>query len=242
MNKIFTIVVACLFWSGTVAQQQESVITYEVKQNMHRGLSADQENMKNMLPEFRTSKMQLLFNNQESLYAPVQDEEDDMEAGSGGVRIMVRTPYSETYTNSSTQKVVSYREFLGKNYLIQDSIRINPWKFSSETKTIQGYICKKAYYTNDNQQLVTAWYTEQLRPYLGPDAYNNLPGTVLQVDVNEGERILTAIRVETRPLKKNELKEPVKGQAVTAAEFRKQVEEQRERMNREGGRTIRFNN
>lgn len=241
MNKIFTTVAACLLWFGAEAQQQEGVITYEVKQNMHRTLSADQENMKNMIPEFRTSKTQLVYNSQESLYTPVQDEEDDMEAGSGGVRIVMRNPYSEIYTNSSTRKVVSLREFMGKKYIIQDSIQITPWKLSPETRNILGFTCKKATYTKDNQ-VVTAWYTEQLRPYLGPDSYNSLPGAVLLLDVNDGERTITAQRVEARPLKKNELAEPVKGQKVTAAEFRKQVEEQRERINREGGRTIRFGN
>ncbi|HET9053942.1 MAG TPA: GLPGLI family protein, partial [Cyclobacteriaceae bacterium] len=84
---------------------------------------------------------------------------------------------------------------------------------------------------------VTAWYTDQIRPSLGPERYNTLPGTVLALDVNNGERVIVARNIELRELKKGELKTPEAGTTVTQAEFQKIQEEQMERM-RANGRTF----
>jgi GLPGLI family protein len=88
-------------------------------------------------------------------------------------------------------------------------------------------VCKQAYYTDDERkQTITAWYTDVLRSFLGPDRYNSLPGAVLAIDINNGERVIAATQIEVRPLKKNELKEPTIGQKITEKEFRKLMQEQ----------------
>lgn len=87
-------------------------------------------------------------------------------------------------------------------------------------------------------QEITAWYTDQVRPSLGPERFNTLPGTVLALDVNNGERVIVARNVELRELKKDELKVPDASTKVTQAEFRKIQEEQMEKM-RANGRTFR---
>lgn len=80
---------------------------------------------------------------------------------------------------------------------------------------------------------ITAWYTDKIRPFLGPERYNTLPGAVLAIDMNNGERVIVAKTIELRELKKNELKEPTNGTKTTQAEFRKLMEEQMKQM---GGR------
>ncbi|MCI0444925.1 GLPGLI family protein, partial [bacterium] len=123
--------------------------------------------------------------------------------------------------------------------LISDSLKITPWKFGEETKVIQGYECKMAYYTDesrpDRPQEVTAWYTDKLRPFLGPERYYTLPGAVLALDINNGERVTVAQKFESRPLKKNEIKAPSKGELITQYGYRKMVEAQMEEMRKRGG-------
>lgn len=116
-----------------------------------------------------------------------------------------------------------------------------PWKFGSETKSILGHICKQAYYTNDKNQRVTAWYAETLRPFLGPEDYNSLPGTVLEVDINDGEHTITALKLDQKKPKKNDLAEPAKGQKMTRVEYQKMMHEQMEKMRSQGGHVIKFN-
>ena len=226
-------------------QGTEGVITYETKINMHRRLPPERAQMKAMIPEFRTTKQQLFFKTAESLYKPlIEDEEEETSAsGGGGVRMVMRTPNNEIYLDQNSSRLVSKQEFFGKDYLIEDSVKMAPWKFGTETKVIQGYECKQAYYTDESQsnqkQEITAWYTDKLRPFLGPDRFNTLPGAVLAVDTNNAERIIVAIKMEMRELKKNELKMPTSGTKTTRVEFRKMVEEQMKKMGGSGGMIIR---
>ncbi len=224
-------------------QTSEGVILYEMKVNLHRRIPPGQEDMKAMMPEFRTTKAQVFFNGLESLFKPVIEDEEDENPDHGGVQIKIRQPNDEIYIRPETNTVIAKREFMGKDYLIADTLKVAPWKFGSETKEIQGYICKQAFYTDtslaDRKQEVTAWYSDQLRPMLGPEQYGTLPGAVLAVDINNGERVLVARKIEWRALKKNELKAPAGGTKVTQKEYRKLVDEQMAKMRANGGVVIR---
>lgn len=233
----------------TVVAQNSGAITYETKINMHRNIPPEREAMKAMVPEFRTSKNLLVFTANESLYKPIiEDEEEDMTStqAQGGRTMVMRfgNSNSELYYDTDNQLALSSQEFMGKQYLITDSLSVSPWKFGTETKTILGYECKQAYFTSTEERMtmrvtgsgpptpekrtvtrdVTAWYTDKIRPALGPDRYYSLPGTVLAIDVNNGETVTVATKVELRNLKKNELKKPEKGEKITQREFRKQME------------------
>jgi GLPGLI family protein len=228
------------------AQNTNGVIIYEMKVNLHRRIPPGQESRKAMIPEFRTTKQQLFFNVEESLYKPIiEDEEEDMTAsgGGGGVRIRMMQPNDEVYINPGNTSLISKREFMGKDYLIEDTLKISPWKLGTETKEIQGYVCKMAWYVDERQpdrkQEITAWYTDQLRPMLGPEQFGTLPGAVLAVDINNGERVIVARQIEMRELKKSEMKIPSGGQKVTQAEFRNIVDETMKQMGGNGRMVIR---
>ena len=220
------------------AQVNEGVITYAVKVNMHRTLPPDRQEMRNMVPEFRTTKDQLFFNAKESLYKPLPEEDEDFGDGNG-VQIRMRVPQNEVYVDQANSKRILLNEFMGKKYLIEDSLKLTPWKFGTETKAIKGYDCKQAsFYNEERKQNVVAWYTDKLRPFLGPENFNTLPGAVLEVDINNGERVISVLSIEQRPLKKSELKMPTSGTKTTEAEYRKLVNEQMERMRANGANVI----
>ena len=156
------------------------------------------------------------------------------------MRMRFRRPNAEIYFNHAASKKVTLQEFMGKKYLIEDSVKITPWKFGTEVKTILGYACRQAtFFNEERKQTIVAWYTDKLRPFLGPEIYTTLPGAVVQVDINDGERVITAIKIEPRALKKSELKIPSGGTKITEKEFRKMMDEQMQRMGREGGVMIR---
>ncbi len=253
MKKIILLlgVIVSLAAANIVFGQTSGVIDYEVKINMHRNIPPERESMKTMIPEFRTMKQQLFFNTEESLYKPViEDEEESVtSSGGGGMRVMIRMGAgSELYLDQSTGKTLSKQELMGKNYLIEDSVKMSPWKFGTQTKTIANYECSMAYYSQTDTikigdrepqvrtQEITAWYTNKIRPFLGPERFNSLPGAVLAIDINNGERVIVARNIELRELKKNELKAPSGGTKVTQAEFRLLMEEQMKQMG--GGRMM----
>jgi GLPGLI family protein len=240
--KKFILLLGILVSIGAVRAvfgQTEGVINYEVKINSHRNIPKEREAMKSMIPEFRINKDQLVFNATESLYKPVEEEEEDEEVDNGTMRMRFQRPKNETYVNQADSRRVRLQEFMDKKYLIEDSLTLMAWKFGPETKEIKGYVCKQAtFFNEERKQTIVAWYTDKLRPFLGPESFNTLPGAVLQVDINDGERVVTATNIELRSLKKNELKAPSGGNKTTDAEFRKIMSEQMERMRANGGNVI----
>jgi len=245
MNKLLIalVLLALVLPISSSFGQNEGVITYEITVNIHRQLPPDQEGRKAMIPEFRTSKQQLFFNANESLYKPlIEDDEEEEQfpsggGGGGGRRMFFRMPGATNYVDQASNMMLTQMDLMGKKYLITDTLKPAPWKFGTETKVIQGYDCMQAYYTTegDRKQTITAWFTTKLRPSLGPERYNTLPGAILAVDINNGERVLVAKKVEVRELKKNELKAPSEGEKITQAEFRKKGEEMRKQFRGGGG-------
>lgn len=238
------ILVSLAAFEVVFGQTTSGVIEFETKINLHRTLPPGREGMKSMIPEFRTNRNQLFFNENESLYKPIiEDEEDEDEPQGGGVVMRFNMPNNEMYLNQAEGKSISKEEFFGKTYLITDSIKVPAWKFGTETKVIAGYECQMAYYTDETgprgKQEITAWYTTKLRPFLGPERFRSLPGAVLAIDINNGERVMVAKQIELRELKKKELVAPTSGEKVTRAEFIKQRDEQMKKMNANGGMIIR---
>jgi len=60
----------------------------------------------------------------------------------------------------------------------------------------------------------------------------------VQVEINDGERVITLVKMEPRALKKGELKIPSGGTKITEKDFRKMMEEQMQRMGGRDGNII----
>jgi GLPGLI family protein len=245
MKKILLLIgilVSIAAYNVVIAQSTMGIIEYEVKVNLHKTLPPGREEMKAMIPEFKTHKQQLFFNENESLFKPIVEDEEDEDQG-GGVTMRFRQPNVEIYVNQISGRNVSKEEFFGKTYLIEDSLKVKAWKFGTETKTIQGYECQQAYYSDETdpnkKREITAWYTTKLRAFLGPERFNTLPGGVLAVDINNGERVLVAKKIEFKELKKSDLKEPKGGEKATRAQFTMMRDEQMKKMGASGGMIIR---
>lgn len=147
MRKIFFLAAALFTASGLLAQAQQGVIVYERKINMHRRIQDEQ--MRAMVPEFRTSKHQLMFSDSTSVYKAVPEEEmpDAFSGEGGGARFTFRSgpgDNGELYKNFAEGRSVESRELGAKTFIIEDSIRSRSWKLTGETKTILGYTCRKA--------------------------------------------------------------------------------------------------
>jgi GLPGLI family protein len=230
------VMVSILAW----AQIREGVIEYELRMDMHRNIPAEREEMKKMIPQYRTQQFQLFFNDQASHFKPIEEDED-LEVSGGGRTMRFRMPQIETYIDLMTKLVIQDQEFMGKQYLIHDTLTMIPWKIGTHRLEIAGYDCQMAYYHDEEKkQEITAWFTSQIQPFVGPDRYTNLPGTVLAVDINNGERTWVARKVQFKALKKNDIKKPAKGEVITQNDYRKMVEEQMEKMRQQGGGMMRF--
>jgi GLPGLI family protein len=231
MKRILFATIAGLVMQVAGAQVKEGKIVYQRKMNMHKRLSAEHESMKNMIPEFNTSKSELLFAESESIFKNLQEEEEDIRETAGqqeGGRVIRRFGGgdNQVYKNYSTDRVIELRELGPKKYIIEDSIRKMNWKLDeSETRTIKGYTCKKAVSKDPRGTEVVAWYAEQITCPSGPENWGGLPGLILEVNVGDGEIVYTPIEINDKSDKKM-VKAPTGGKKITRQEFQKMMEDQ----------------
>jgi GLPGLI family protein len=214
--------------SAQTASTTEGVIIFEEKINLHRRITDEQ--MKAMVPEFRSSKMELYFKGDECLYKAPEEDDDEQEmrggGGGGGMRMRFGRPSSEIYRNFATEKRVEQRDAMGKKYLVEDTLRVIAWKLGTDTKKILNYDCVKATFEDTaRKQKITAWFTESLALTAGPANFGSLPGMILGVDVNNGEMQFTALKIDFKTVKAEDIKAPSKGEKITDAAYRKKMEE-----------------
>ncbi|MEI6151787.1 MAG: GLPGLI family protein [Chitinophagia bacterium] len=150
MRKIFlALTVFLVAITSAFAQVKEGKLIFERKINMYRMIT-DPE-MRARIPEFRTEKFELLFNEQASMFKTIPEEDaPDPFANSGGGggerggRFNFRMPETATYTDIPNQMQYEARSLFEKDFLIVDSLKPINWKLSEETKTIAKFVCKKA--------------------------------------------------------------------------------------------------
>jgi len=232
--KYFAGVILCVLCAVTAfSQVKQGKIIYERKINMHKRLPPGDESMKNMIPEFNTSKVQLLFTEFESSYKNLPEEQDIRETageGDGGNRIIMKFGGTddETYKNYQLSKAVEQRELGPKKYIIEDTLRKFNWKLDEEgtTKEIKSYTCRKATGKNSQGATVVAWYADQINCPSGPDQYGGLPGMILELNINDGEIVFTPVEITAQPGDAKLVKAPSNGKKITRPEFQKMLEEQ----------------
>ena len=227
MKRILLVIAAGLCLQAVVAQVKEGKIIYERTVNMHKRLPPENENMKSMIPEFNTSKQQLLFTGDESIFSAVPEEEDIRDqAGHEGNRMVMRmnTGSSETYKNYATEKIAELRELGPKKYVIEDTLRKLGWKLSDDTMTVKGYTCRKASAKTRQGDDVIAWYTEAIASPSGPEQFGGLPGMILKMDIGAGWMVFTATDIQPTA-DKQLVKAPTGGKKITRAEFQKMMDE-----------------
>lgn len=147
--KYFLVALIYFYAFNANAQTSEGKIVYERTINMHKRLPPEAEQFKAMVPEFQTSKMALFFNDHQSLYKAIPQEENQLpEASSGGGRNFSfrfgGSDNSETFRDYNTLQIVESRELGPKMYLIEDTLQELKWKLDGDTMTINGYLCYKA--------------------------------------------------------------------------------------------------
>lgn len=237
-KKILTLLVGISTAIYGYGQQNEGVVFYDQKINMHKRMQ--DESMKAMMPEFRTNKMQLTIRASESLFKAADqqpNEENESSDGNGAtVRMVLRAPQNETYRNYETQRSIELRELAGQKFLIEDTLRRLPWKLTGDTKKIQGYDCLKATMINKaTNQPIVAWFAEAIPVPSGPAGFGGLPGLILEVDVNDGDMIYNMTKIDFKKLGNADLKTPTGGKKITEAEFTKKRDEFMKEMGGQGG-------
>jgi GLPGLI family protein len=234
------------------AQMKEGKVLYERTIQMQFRGNMPPEMAQNM-PRERKDKFELSFINNQSLWESVPDMEENNEPGGGegnGNRMMMRFGGADdlTYFNFETGKQIQQRELNGKNYIVEDSIQKLNWKLTGETKTILGHTVQKAraerysqraIMTMENGEMkrqmrpdtttINAWIAMDIPVSAGPEFQGQLPGLILELDMNNGRIVYKALEISAK-VNAAAIKAPKGGKHITAAEFDKEREKTFEAM------------
>ncbi|MCX6184146.1 MAG: GLPGLI family protein [Flavobacterium sp.] len=154
--KKYILISICLMASlaKSYAQDFQGMATYESKTST-ADFKSRMEGNKDMTPDVQKmieDRMKLMFEKTFHLNfsrtTSIYKEEEKLEAAgqNPGFRMMsnMMGTGGTFYKNTKEKTYTVDREFMGKEFLIQDSLPKLAWKLENETKQIGGYTCFKA--------------------------------------------------------------------------------------------------
>ncbi len=245
MNNI--IIFFFLLFALSLSAQQISGKVYYISKTQPtyaQGISVENEKkLDDRAKRLYEKKLILSFNQSESFYkeeVSLNNTDDAYQAG----YLAASSSYSSNGIFKNTEKQVfsEGREFLGKLFLIKDSLPDYNWTLENESKKIGNYTAFKATMVkkidstdfrlsnaqniqSDGNIIVTAWYTPEIPVKTGPDIYGDLPGLILEINIYRTTILCSKIILNTsNPI---EIKPPKNGEEVSLDEFNKIAEEKR---------------
>jgi len=242
MKRYYFLTIAALVAASVAAYAQETGINsgkviYTEKIKLEIKLEGDAAQMANMLPTERTSEKVLLFGSEATLFQDGVTPGDDMpQEEGGGVRIkMVVSGQDKLFTDLKKKTFLDQKDFMNRIFLIESPIAEQGWKITGQQKAILGYPCMEAEKSDTAGKKTIAWFSPSINVSSGPAGLCNLPGMILEADIDNGSRIYTAKSVESIPEADLKIQKPREGKKVTEAEFKTIVADKMKEMGIENG-------
>ncbi|MBW1295933.1 GLPGLI family protein [Aquimarina litoralis] len=180
----------------------------------------------------------LRIDDKKSIYYPLKKQFNDtinstVSYGKDGKQTFISRETSEkeykiVYIDQNKKQKTSVEYAYGKEYLIDEELDILGWEITKQTKTMFGYLCKKALvfkkekeqfisygygnYRRKGMRPVEVWYTEEINSSFGPLGYWGLPGLVVKVVEEDATVVLDRILYT---LDGFEVKPPTQGEKIT---------------------------
>ena len=235
----FVTLLLLIILTGRLESQQtvSGKIIYKETIKLNIDVGADRPEMAKMFPTSQSVDKVLYFNTNESLFKNNEQPKDldiKHEEEGSNFQIVMKMPESTIYTNKSENVYLQSQDLMGKAFLIVDSPKKYKWKITGEQKSILDHPCQRAV-LNDTSQNVVAWFTSKIQVGTGPGGMTGLPGLILALEHDNGERMTIATSIESLP-EKFEFTKPDKGKKVDRAEYNKIREEKMKEMGAVNGK------
>ncbi len=161
-------------------------------------------------------KMSLFFNSKQSLYT-IDKEDATTDNGWGGTNRLEELFFLRDFEKETKTDI---QQILGKTYLLEDSLHAPQWRVLNQIKDINGYVCMKAV-TEDTikKQKIVAWFSQDIVLGAGPEKYFGLPGLIMELDVNDGDMIIEAKKIEFRNVDKELVMPKLKGKKIKDKDY-----------------------
>lgn len=237
---LLTILILVLGSISAQTQNTSGTIMYTQKINLHKNLPLEMEAMKDRIPEFRESNHKLTFTDNIVLYEGVKNEKAEAERAQRGNRRRGRgmrrggRNNGKRFVDLNTNEVVATRDLMGKKFLVTGTPKQYKWKLTGESKQVGSYLCQEATWQDSTTQIV-AWFTPMIPVQAGPGDYTGLPGVILHMNINDGEREITAMDIQLGEVDASTLIKPSEGEKISQEEWEKIREEKMKEMQKEYG-------
>jgi len=204
--------------------QLGGTVKYQRVANFSIKAEGEWAEFKKTLPKSRTTNFILYFNEDASQFVENSKENEaptDMMkkamwfAGTWGrpqVKLM------KYYHHPATKLQVRQTEFMTRLFREHVDMKKIKWKMGVATKEIMGYICMQAETELDGEKIL-AWFTTDIPVSTGPERYYGLPGLMLEVNLNQGQTVWLANKIDLTMPNAALLEEPKDGKKVTAAKY-----------------------
>ena len=232
------------FYTVTTFCQGSGQITYTETIKLELELPEGID-MSGMMSDQLSHDKVLSFRGMESVYTTHKDTEDqekEITSDDGSFKMVFKmdAPEEILYTNLSTKEQYRQTGFMGKTFLVESTVEKSKWKLTGEKIKYLGYVCQKAERTEyiareDKERMIVAWFTSEIPTPIGPSGYNNLPGAVLMVNIDNGKTEIKATDVQLGDIADAALERPTKGKKVTEEEFDQIVDQKTKELEEEYG-------
>lgn len=231
MKKLMLYAFILLHYTGMSQVLTSGKITYKETIKLNLDFGDENPELTKMIPSSQSADKVLYFTSSESLYKNEEKPKDvDVKHEEEGntFQLVIKIPESVIYVNKSEGLFLQSQDLMGKDFLIQDKPEIPKWKVTGEQKKILDYTCQKAILL-DTSKKVAVWFTNQIPVSIGPNGLSGLPGLILAIEQDLGDRLTIATKVETLP-EAYAFTRPSKGKIVSKTEFEKIREEKMKEM------------
>jgi len=226
MKNIF-LILTIFMSSDLIAQAPQGKITYNRKTDWISIMSklpyVSEEEVDRMTLTWGSSEnkgqnFELYIKDNRSLYTYKEEDSDGSYSWKKSDLILIRDYKKKT--------IKDLKEEIGTSFLIEETLPKTKWKILNEIKEIKGYLCMKAETKNTlKDQTIHAWFTDAIPVSAGPEGYSGLPGLILELDINEGDAVITATDIDlTTAIEKLPIPKKMKGKKTTSAELDKRLE------------------
>lgn len=229
----------CFSFAGSLISQQTTSgkITYKETIKLNFDIEGHNPEMAKMIPSSQSAEKVLYFTSHESLYKNLdkpKDVEVNHEEDGGQFQLVIKMPETVIYTHKPEDRFLQSQDLMGKEFLISDKLEKFQWKITGDQKKILTYVCQKAVLA-DTSKNIAVWFTNQIPVSAGPNGLSGLPGMILAIEQDQGDRMTIATSVEPLPDSFTFAK-PSKGKVVNRKEYEKIREDKMKEMGAVNGK------
>lgn len=222
MNLIRKIIPLFLFFFSLdgVAQITEGKIIYERKTNLFKKYKDSWS--REWIKEENKTKVdlfELYFNDSLAAFKPQESELKE--------KMSWTTSKNSVYQDFRQRDRLTIKSIWGEELYVQDSLCPRTWKITGSTRTICGFLCRKAIWQVNDSTRIYAWYCNEISVSTGPESFIGLPGAILGLATEDGGVIYFAKSIDpSRQAMDKLLPKKTKNKIYTSAELRAKLEKE----------------